>query len=100
MFLSSEIPPESVQTVVVPFINKYFSANSLSDYENKYLKVDSSIHGDIAVHVEAMLISIESHQFPITDENTKFFVYKLNRGEPEMEMIEVNFLNSLSTKNQ
>lgn len=84
----SEISAETVQTVVIPFINEFFSANSLSDYDHKYIKLVNS-HGEIANHVEALLVSCEVDQFPISTDNTTFFVYKLNRPDPELEMIEV-----------
>lgn len=46
-------------------------------------------HGDIANHVEALLVSCKVDQFPINTDNTAFFVYKLNHPDPEQEMIEV-----------
>lgn len=88
MLFNSEIPPENVRSVVIPFINQYFSVNRVTDYENKYMKLDQK-HGEIAVHVEAILVSCIDNQFPINVDNTTFFVYKLNRPEPELEMIEV-----------
>lgn len=54
------------------------------------MKLDHT-HGEIADHVEALLVSYESGQFPIDTDNSAFFVYKLNRPDPELEMIEVLF---------
>lgn len=88
MLFNSEIPPENVRSVVIPFINQYFGVHCVTDYENKYMKLDQN-HGEIAIHVEALLISCHGNQFPITMDNTTFFVYKLNRPDPELEMIEV-----------
>lgn len=92
---NSEISPDNVQTVVIPFINKYFSVNSLSDYDHKYMKLDQT-HGEIADHVEALLVSCEVGQFPIDTDNSSFFIYKLNRPDPEQEMIEVGYTNKLN----
>lgn len=86
--INSEIPHETVRSVVVPFINEYFSVNCLADYENRYIKLDQN-HGNVAIHVEAILVTCHSNQFPIDVDNTTFFVYKLNRPDPELEMIEV-----------
>lgn len=88
MFFNSDIASESVRSVVIPFINQYFSVNCLTDYEDKYMKLDQS-HGEIADHVEAILVSCNDNQFPINVDNTSFFVYKLSRPDPELEMIEV-----------
>lgn len=79
-----------MRSVVIPFINKYFNATSLLDYNDKYMKLNHT-HGEIADHVEALLVSYESGQFPIDTDNSAFFVYKLNRPDPELEMIEVYF---------
>lgn len=89
MSFYSEISPEIVRTVVIPFINQHFSENSLTDYENKYMQLADS-HGEIAVHVEAILVSCDPNRFPITFEDTMFYVYKLNRCDPELETIEVS----------
>ncbi|XP_037050567.1 pachytene checkpoint protein 2 homolog [Bradysia coprophila] len=83
----TEISPENVQTLVIPFINEHFNVNSLSDYDHKYLKLESA-HGAIADHAEALLVSCKVDEFPINTNNTTFFVYKLNRPDPELEMIE------------
>lgn len=58
------------------------------------MKLDHS-HGDIAVHVEAILMNCSANQYPIDVDNTTFFVYKLNRPDPELEMIEVIFHNRI-----
>lgn len=87
--LYSEIPPENVRTIVIPFINQYFCDKSVTDYANKYVKLEKN-HGEIAVHVEAIMVSCSrADLFPINSDNTTFFIYKLNRSDPELEMIEV-----------
>lgn len=55
-------------------------------------------HGDIAIHVEALLVSCKGNQFPINVDNTTFFVYKLNRSDPELEMIEVRIYHNISLR--
>lgn len=84
----SELSHENIAGLVVPFINQYFSVHCRADYENKYVKLDEK-HGEIANHVEAIMVSWKDDQFPINTGNTKFFTYKLNRSDPELEMIEV-----------
>lgn len=61
----------------------------MNDSKNKYIKLDDS-HGEIAVYVEAILFSCKDEVIiPVDVDNTTFFVYKLNRPDPELEMIEV-----------
>lgn len=88
LLLHSEISAENIAGLVIPFINKFFSENSLTDYENKYVQLDEK-HGEITNHVEAIMVSCKDDQFPISLDNTKFFTYKLRSPDPELEMIEV-----------
>ncbi|KAJ6646461.1 Pachytene checkpoint protein 2 like [Pseudolycoriella hygida] len=83
----NEISAENVSSLFIPFINQFFGVNFIGDYENKYLKL-SEIHGEVALHAEAILFTCRDNQFPINEDNTTFFSYKLNLPDPELEMIE------------